>query len=232
MRKRVTITAAVWGLIAILGASAAHAQNEAAPAREKEANSAQDKSAANSKLEAETFIEQHDKNGDGQLSQDELPGKLRSHFDVLDRNNDKLLSKQELEKHGLRMMRRLQPEAVTFVWIIAAERDQPSLQELQATYETLRKLDSDDNGTITQAEIKSARQELCERRVDSLIKHMDENGDGKISEQESQGELDVAFDKVDANGDGFVSREELLQCVSGAAEERTAERSGTSTKKN
>ncbi|WP_299526817.1 EF-hand domain-containing protein [Winogradskyella sp.] len=42
-----------------------------------------------------------------------------------------------------------------------------------------------------------------------LLKHMDENEDGKLSKKEVKGPLKEHFDKVDLNEDGFITEEEF-----------------------
>jgi ribonuclease BN (tRNA processing enzyme) len=40
--------------------------------------------------------------------------------------------------------------------------------------------------------------------------HMDQNGDGKISQSEASGRMAEHFDVIDTNGDGFIDRDELI----------------------
>lgn len=42
-----------------------------------------------------------------------------------------------------------------------------------------------------------------------LLKKMDENNDGKLSENEVEGPLKNDFSKIDTNEDGFITEEEL-----------------------
>jgi Ca2+-binding EF-hand superfamily protein len=53
------------------------------------------------------------------------------------------------------------------------------------------------------------KQPSADDIVESLLKQMDTNKDGKISREEAKGKLAEAFDKIDANKDGYLDRKEL-----------------------
>ena len=74
--------------------------------------------------------------------------------------------------------------------------------------------DANKDGKIEAAELKAARAELVQHRVDSIMKDLDRNQDGKISRDEARGQISRRFAELDANQDGFISRDELLKAVS------------------
>jgi collagen type III alpha len=43
------------------------------------------------------MLKQNDKNGDGKLSKDEAPERMREHFDQIDKNGDGSLDAEELK---------------------------------------------------------------------------------------------------------------------------------------
>jgi Ca2+-binding EF-hand superfamily protein len=61
-------------------------------------------------------------------------------------------------------------------------------------------MDSDNSGTISQAEAQEAAKKRFQR--------MDENGDGVITEADFIAKADARFQMMDADGDGEVSKAE------------------------
>lgn len=55
----------------------------------------------------------------------------------------------------------------------------------------------------------SQRRQGGQPSVTQLLKEMDTNEDGKLSEDEVKGPLKNDFSKIDTNEDGFLSNEEL-----------------------
>ncbi|OWK37836.1 hypothetical protein FRUB_06956 [Fimbriiglobus ruber] len=159
---------------------------------------------------ADRFIKDHDKNGDGKLSKDELPADMRDEFDKIDANKDGFLTADELTKHAA-MMSQQAPQLVEFVFfaIDSGEDEQVTLQDLQRTYDTLRKMDKDNSGKLSAEEFKAFRHQRKEERINNFIQRLDKNGDGKISRDEARGMWADNFSQLDKNGDGFIDRQEL-----------------------
>ena len=90
-----------------------------------------------------------------------------------------------------------------------------SAEEIAAAPVSLKKLDKDGDGKISQEELRPPvpaggvePSELVERLLES-----DRNRDGKLSKDELPGRLKSLFDRADTNRDGFLTRDELLRLV-------------------
>jgi len=160
------------------------------------------------------LFEDYDKNKDGFLQRDELPARLRHHFDQVDTNKDGKLSREEVQQGIVYMQPHRRPSDVVFVLIEMSDCDDGCCCELQQLYDVLRKLDKDKNGKIDPGALKAARQEILEDRVNGILKDLDTDQDGKISRQEARGRVKEHFDRLDANKDGFVDRDELMRAAS------------------
>lgn len=162
-------------------------------------------------FDAKAFLDKYDKNKDGKLSRDELPEGTRKGFDRIDADSDGKVTQSELQRHGERMARSGPVEVVT-VWVVAAARDPIDREDLQNAYESLRKLDADNDGKITDKEIEKGRTEMISKRIDAMMRRCDGDNDGKISKEEAQcGGLSRYFDQLDRDKDGFIDRKDLEQ---------------------
>src|ERR1700730_13312243 len=59
------------------------------------------------------------------------------------------------------------------------------------------------------AQPKKGLSKTADEVVESLLKQMDTDKDGKISREEAKGKLAESFDKIDTNKDGYLDRKEL-----------------------
>jgi Ca2+-binding EF-hand superfamily protein len=169
------------------------------------------------KIDVDRLLKEYDKNGDGFLQRDEVPGYIRDHFDQIDTNKDGKLSREELERGAGLLQPKRQPSDMVHILIEMSDCDECAADELQKIYDVLRKLDKNNTGKIDPAALKAVRHEMVEHRVDHIIKELDVNKDGKISRDEARGALKRNFDLIDTNKDGYIDRAELLR----AATERT-----------
>jgi len=161
----------------------------------------------------EQFIKDYDRNNDGFLQRNEVPGYLRDRFDQLDTNKDGKLSRDELAKGIAYLQPPRRPSDFIVVLIEMSDCEDDCGGEIQRVYDILRKVDKNRNGKIEPEELSAARREWIDTRVNNIIKDLDRNGDGKISKDEARGQLRRDFDDLDTNKDGFVDRGELLQAA-------------------
>ncbi len=122
-----------------------------------------------------------DKNGDGVISKDEAPERMKDRFDRLDANGDGNIDKSELENAAQKLMGRRPPNGAP------GERrpGQP--------------------GNAKQRGDGPQR----EGNPQQLFKRLDKNGDGKLSKDEVPERLAERFEQIDLNGDGELDDAEL-----------------------
>lgn len=178
------------------------------------------------------FVKRHDENGDGHLSRNEFPERLRSGFDALDRNSDDRVSQSELQSHAQRMASRRQtPVSVTYIWVMDTDQGRASLQELQQAYDVLQNVDRNEDGSITRNELRERQQEMAAQWIDHCFQKLDDNDDGEISNSEAKGSaLAQRFEGLDNNDDDVLTRKELQAAAMPAA--RGSQEGQTETSRN
>jgi uncharacterized protein (TIGR03000 family) len=172
------------------------------------------------------FLKDYDKNKDGRLTRDELPPELRPAFDRLDANKDGKVSREELERGAAHLHPARRPSDLIHVLIDMSACDDVCHDELQRSYDILRKLDKNQDGKIDPDELKGARLRIIKDRVDYLFAELDKNKDGKISRKEAKGMLLQDFDQIDRDKDGFIDRAELTRAATEQPEASASADSG------
>jgi len=166
------------------------------------------------RFDASRFLKDHDKNGDGKLSKDELPASAQKEFDQIDTNKDGFITQDELQQHAAKMAK-LRPQLVEVVYYTIDFHEEPAtLQELQTAYDELRKMDKNSDGKLDDSEVKMFREQRRKERIDGIISALDRNSDGKLSKDEARGLWADNFSQLDKNNDGFLDRQEIEQALS------------------
>jgi Ca2+-binding EF-hand superfamily protein len=132
------------------------------------------------------MMQRADKNGDGKLTKDEMPERLRDRFDEIDRNKDGMLDKEELGPMGERLRRMREQGGAT-----------PGLPGRPGF----------GPGSRPGAAINDRNRE----RVAGLLRDYDKDIDGRISAKEFGESRADEFKGLDANGDGYLSPDELAR---------------------
>jgi uncharacterized protein (TIGR03000 family) len=174
----------------------------------------------------EGFLKDYDKNKDGSLSRNEFPPELRPAFDRLDANKDGKVNGEELERGIAHLHPARRPSDLIHVLIEMSACDDVCHDELQRSYDILRKVDKNQDGKLDPDEVKAARLQIIKDRVDYLFAELDKNKDGKISRKEAKGMLLQDFDQIDRDKDGFLDRAELTRAASEHLEASAAAGSG------
>jgi Ca2+-binding EF-hand superfamily protein len=209
---RLFIVTVVLGVLCIALLRSGVADDKKAPPGTNQPNQPDQNKAP--RFDAARFIKDHDKNGDGKLSKDELPPDLQEHFAQIDTNKDGFITAEELQAYADRMAKqRPYLIEVAFYTIDINDPEIESVKELQQTYDLLRKIDTNHDGKIDEKELAAYRAERQKERVDRIFKHMDKNGDGKISKDEARGLWAEHFKELDTNGDGFLDRSEVEKAL-------------------
>jgi Ca2+-binding EF-hand superfamily protein len=184
-----------------------------------------------------------DTNGDGKIELSEVPeqarGRLEQFVQYYDADRDKALSLEEFRKGqetlraqaGIAQPPRTQPGGLLRILDINGD-GMLSKDEIAAASESLRKLDRDNDGAISQRELMevlpmqagqpntppAARRPDGNQRPDAArlldrLRSMDTDGDGKWSESELPPFLKQQFARLDTNKDSFVDADELKQAL-------------------
>jgi calcium-dependent protein kinase len=143
-----------------------------------------------------------------QLTSKEEIEELRKIFIDLDKNNDGVLSREEIQ-NGLRKF-------------------YGSEQAIEETNKIFNKVDADGNGTISYDEFIRASIDknklISEEKLKAAYRLFDKNGDGNIEAKEikevlggvgvkDEGVWDQIIKEVDENGDGVISYEEFKKMM-------------------
>lgn len=165
------------------------------------------------------ILERFDRDGDGRLAGDEIPGEGRIDLAKADRNGDGAVDLFEItvvltERMGERggegnmLARKLKEMDANADGVIekAAWKGPP---------ERFDRVDADQDGRITEAEVKQALAAMgggdgrwMDKSADAAFRRFDADQDGKITAEEWKGRPE-SFKHLDANGDGVITREEL-----------------------
>jgi Ca2+-binding EF-hand superfamily protein len=166
------------------------------------------------RFDAARFLKDHDKNKDGKLSKDELPMVTEKEFNEIDSNHDGFITQQELQNHA-DLMARQRPQLVEVILYAIDVPEEPlNINEVQAAYDELRKLDKNHDGKIDENELKAYRDQRRKERIDAIFNALDRNKDGKIEKDEARGIWADNFDKLDKNHDGVLERSEVEAAAS------------------
>jgi Ca2+-binding EF-hand superfamily protein len=172
--------------------------------------------------DVDRFLKEHDRDGNGYLSREELPERLRHYFDKIDVNKDGKLSREELLRGWALLQPKRRPSDVVYVLVEMSDCDDTCAIELQHLYDVLRRLDRNKDGKIDPSELKAARQQIVKDRVNRLLERLDTNKDGKISRAEARAQILAHFDDLDTNKDGYIDRAELEKAASEKPTKRPA----------
>jgi len=157
-----------------------------------------------------------DKNADGKLSKEEAPPPMREHFDQVDTNKDGQVDEAELraaheQRGGAGLIKHLDKNADGKL----SKEEAP--ERMRGHFD---EIDANKDGQIEEQELQAMRQQHGGaahaqgqnpggRRGGMMMKGLDANNDGKISQAEFTARIPQWFARADANGDGAVTREEL-----------------------
>jgi len=171
-------------------------------------------------------LKEMDKNGDGKLSQDEVPAEAWTRLSKLDANGDGAVTPDEMAKArppGGGPGGPGGPGRGEFFKAADKNGDGKITQdEAGERWERMSKADKDGDGAVTPQELMAAMGGPGgpggAGRPDGkeMFARMDKNADGKIGQDEVPAELWTRLSKADANGDGAVTPEEMKAAGPGA----------------
>ena len=158
-----------------------------------------------------------DRNGDGVLTADELPERLKGLLAKADANHDGKLTPDEIRAYARTQtgpLGRVQHGAdVTrmdpILNVLDADHDGVlSAAEIANAPAALLTLDLNHDGQLTPDETRIRQMTPADRAAHTL-EEWDTNKDGKLSKEEAPDRMQQQFDAIDANHDGFLDLAEL-----------------------
>lgn len=144
----------------------------------------------------EQMLKRLDKNGDSQLTADEIPDRLKQRMSRIDLDNNGVIDQQELRKVAQRMSNGQKGSS-------------------QAKSKRRRK-GSGNKGQSNQPSGKGKpqgkdRDASPDQMIQGMMKRMDKNGDGVITKDEAPERMQRGWERIDQNGNGQVDAGELKQ---------------------
>jgi Ca2+-binding EF-hand superfamily protein len=169
---------------------------------------------------ANAMVKHLDTAGNGYVTQDEFIAAAQRRFARLDKNGDGKLTPDELTAsrwdHGAAQggqSRPLPPSAqARFAKADTNHDGVVTIDEYVAAAKALyAQLDTQHNGKVSASEIATSprAQDRAVKVAERLIKHMDTNGDGVVSQAEFLAAAKTRFARLDKNGDGFIDADEM-----------------------
>lgn len=148
-----------------------------------------------------------DRNDNGFVERDEWPLAPES-FDVVDRDKDGRLSRNELLTPNVLREGRLERE---FSWLDTNRDGFLDTRELQRGGLDLQRLDRNKDGIVARSEIRNPIADIentwkpgVSQRTRSQFRTLDRNRDNRVSRPEWRGARDL-FNRLDRNRDGVLS---------------------------
>ncbi len=181
-------------------------------------------------FDREEIFKRMDRNGDGKITEDELPQQefLQRMVKAADTNRDGVVTKEEylsfrpMPGTPARPSTAETPGGADSALLRALDTDGDgvlSAEEISGAGSALKKLDRNGDGKITRDELagpgrrptvaEPAATRPAATTLPDRFKELDKNNDGKISKEEAPERLREFFDRVDTNGNGFLEPEEL-----------------------
>jgi Ca2+-binding EF-hand superfamily protein len=169
---------------------------------------------------ANAMVKHLDTASNGYVTQDEFVVAAQKRFARLDKNGDGKLTPDELATRwgrGAKDPTQANTKSGTFAQQRFDKLDSNhdgvvTVDEYVTAAKTLyAQFDTQHNGKVTAAEIAAApkTQERAVHMADRLIRHMDTNGDGIVSQDEFMAAAKTRFTKIDKNADGFIDADEV-----------------------
>jgi len=165
-----------------------------------------------------------DANGDGFLTKDEAPERLRERFDEADANGDGKLDPEELKRVVAEFVKRTSPGLAELLeQVKAVDTDgngKLSLKEsLQSTKQRFAKVDTNSNGKLEEQELKPVLADLVKqfpalaKTIRRELTVIDTNGDHVLSIEEATEKQKKDFKRADTDDDGQLDSEELTRAL-------------------
>jgi len=166
---------------------------------------------------AEHLVARLDSAGAGYVTADEFAAAAQKRFARLDRNGDGRLTPDEFAVHGRHRAATAANANVGTARSARFERIDTNhdgvvtVDEYAAAARRIyADLDAQQNGKVTAAEIAGSTraQERAVHVAARIVRHLDRDGDGSVSQDEFVAAAKTRFARLDKNGDGFIDATE------------------------
>jgi Ca2+-binding EF-hand superfamily protein len=169
---------------------------------------------------AQALVRHLDTAGQGYVSRDEFIAAAKTRFAKLDRNGDGKLTADELAmphkgqgaNDRAQSGERRQFGQQRFDKLDANHDGVVTLNEFVAAADArFKEFDAAGKGRVSAEQIASSpkAQERAARVAERIVKHLDTNGDGVVTQDEFLAAAKQRFARIDKNGDGFIDTSEI-----------------------
>ena len=166
---------------------------------------------------AASLVTRLDKAGNGYVTKDEFLAAATRRFARLDKDGNGKLTIDELSAgrrgHGPRQADKGAQFAQKRLEKLDTNHDGVVTEDeyLAAATAMYRQFDAQGNGKVTAGEIAASprAQERVAHATERMVKHLDTNADGVVSQAEYLAAAQKRFSRMDKNGDGFIDSDEL-----------------------
>jgi Ca2+-binding EF-hand superfamily protein len=169
---------------------------------------------------ANAWVKRLDAAGNGYVTLDEFVAAAQKRFARLDKNGDGKLTPDELTAprwgRGAAQAGQARPPPPSaqarFAKTDTNHDGVVTLDEYVAAARALyAQFDQQHNGKVTASEIATSprAQDRALKVAGRLVKHMDSNGDGVVTQDEFLAAARTRFARLDRNGDGFIEADEM-----------------------
>lgn len=202
-------------LMSVAFAAPAHAEDAAGP----------DGAAKQKRHKRGQIFQRLDKNGDGQLTQDEVPERLWERLVQADTDGDGAISKDEakaarkqhMKRRGQRGRRAQRPAARGQRMVVLSRFDTNQdgaltgleLADAQAAISSMQQHPAAERGQGGKRGQRGRGGRRGKRKPGKLFEKFDKDGDGALTADEVPEKLWERISKADADGDGKVTKDEL-----------------------
>ena len=152
----------------------------------------------------EQMLKRLDKNGDSQLTADEIPERLKQRMSRIDLDNNGVIDQQELRKIFQRMSNGQKGSSQAK----SKRRKKGNGKKGQSTQPSGKGKGMPEGKGKFQGKDRDASPD---QMIQGLMKRMDKNGDGVITKDEAPERMQRGWDRIDQNGNGQVDPGELKQ---------------------
>ena len=159
------------------------------------------------------FMKYFDTNNDGTVTFDEFLASSKLRFERIDTDKNAIISESEFSTYM--QNRREQHNKERFEGMDSNKDGKISKDEFLASSQQRAErrfgwMDKNNDGQLSNDELTS-RKDHKPRFGKKVFSRIDANGDGKVTQEESQAAWGKWFERMDTNGDKVVTEEEIRQ---------------------